>query len=205
MQPLSESLPSEAEEAFYNTALDLIAAHHLSEAARLLEAALELGADQSRLGELLGLCRFSLGDFAAAQRAWRCSVAAGGADSPSARYLNNLASTDFTEYTARFNACLDRAAQGQILPALLRLWPALETLPNLASWNLAGLFLYQLGLKKSAARLWKQVLTQDRSNAMATYYLTQGKIGFLPYWIEKAIWEVLLQCGKISVIMKFSG
>jgi tetratricopeptide (TPR) repeat protein len=205
MQSLSELLPNDTEAAFYNTALDLITAHNLSEAARWLESALEFGNDQSRLWELLGLCRFSLGDFAAAQRAWRRNVAAGGVNSPSVRYLNRLTSAEFTEYIERFNACLDRAAQGQILPALLRLWPALENLPNLTGQNLAGLFLYQLGLKKSAARLWKQVLTQDRSNAAAIYYLTQGKIGFLPYWMEKAIWEVLLQCGKISVIMKFSG
>jgi tetratricopeptide (TPR) repeat protein len=205
MRQVTESVPLEIGKTFYNTAVELIAAHNLSAATQWLRQAVELDSDNPPLWELLGLCQFSLGEFAAAQQAWRHGVACGTADGPSAQYLADLATADFKTITARFNRCLEQAAQRKIFSALLQLWPALESVPNLAGWNLAGLLLYQLGLKKNAARLWKQVLKQDRSNARAAYYLAEGKFGLLPYCIEKVILEVLLRCGKISGIMKFSA
>jgi tetratricopeptide (TPR) repeat protein len=193
-----------AADAVYNAALDLIANHNLTAAAQWLAQAVELY-DHHLLWELFGLCQFSLGEYASAQQSWRRSVACGGADGQANRYLNALTMPDFVELTTRFNASLHQATHQKFLLALLNLWPILETATNLAGRNLAGLLLYRLGLKKSAARLWKEVLRLDRSNRQAAAYLAEGKPGFVPYWIERIIWEALWICGKISGIMKFSA
>jgi tetratricopeptide (TPR) repeat protein len=202
--PTDSSPAVMAADAVYNAALDLIANHDLTAAAQWLAQAVELY-DHHLLWELLGLCRFSLGEYACAQQSWYRSVACGGADGQAHRYLNALTTPDFVEFAARFNASLNQALRQKFLSALLNLWPTLETVTNLAGKNLAGLLLYRLGLKKSAARLWKEVLRLDRSNRRAAAYLADGKPGFIPYWIEIIIWEALWICGKISDIMKFSA
>jgi tetratricopeptide (TPR) repeat protein len=201
---ITELVPPKIGNTFYNTAVELIATHNLSTATQWLRLAVAIDSSNYLLWELLGLCQFSLGEFAAAQQAWRHGVLCGTADGSSAQYLTYLETADFQTFTARFNHCLAQAAHGKVLFALLKLWPTLESVPNLAGWNLAGLLLYQLRLKKSATRLWKKVLSQDHSNAAAAYYLTQGQAGLLPYCLEKVIWEVLLKCGKIPGIMRFS-
>jgi len=191
--------------SLYNTAISLIEDRNLSGAIVVLNQALELAGDTPQYLNMLGLCLYARGSF---KQARECFVKSREIDNTSInvrRYIKSMDLKDFGIYVEPFNSCIEAVKKNKPVKALFKLLPALESVPNVEGFNLAGLLYYKLGMRKNAARCWMKSLKIDQSDKTAAYYLSNCKEGFLPITFEKIIWGGILFCRKAQIIMKSLG
>lgn len=197
---------------FYNRAIELIGAGNLSRGVEILYQTWELAAanqkyldvlnavdeqnvpDAQDVIDVLGLCLFAQGKFIQAKVCWEHSE-----KNHSERYQKYFAAPEFVQYVEAYNECLQAVEKGKHLKGLLKLMPALESLPNVEGYNLAGLLFYQLGMKKSAMAFWRKSLNIDLSDGNAAYYLAYSGEGWLPLTVEKILWEVYQIAAKLKL------
>lgn len=184
----------------YNRAIELIGERDLSGAVEMLNQAWELGGDNPQYLEVLGLCFYARGSFEQAGACWRRSVELDHTLSNSERYLKYMDSAEFAKYIKLFNSCIEAVEKGKHAKALWQLMPALELMPNVEGFNLAGLLFYQLRMKNSALKLWKKALNIDLADKTAVYYIAHSGEGLIPLAFEKILWGVLALAGKLKLL-----
>jgi len=174
----------------YNRAIDLIKESDLSQGIEMLYRAVELSGENEQYLDVLGLCLFARGNFREARVCWE----------KSGQYQKNMDAEEFHQYIRSFNSCLEAVEKGKYAQALSKLLPALQLIPNVEGYNLAGLLFYQLGMKKSALRLWKKSLSIDLGDKKAAYYMAHCQEGWLFLTGEKILWGVLSIAGKLKLL-----
>ena len=180
----------------YNQAVSLIEKQYLSQAVELLQLAVEYDTTNAMAWNLLGLCLYLEGRLETARNSWLSGVSLEEGGEKAARYLKAMEANHFREYLLRFNRCIGYVNENRFIKALLELLPALETVPNVAGFNLAGLLFYKIGLRREAFVMWQKALQLDLTNKSAIHYLAAGREGRWPVFLERAAGGVLLRAGK---------
>lgn len=150
--------------------------------------------------DLIGLCFYARGDFSQARMCWIKSIQLDENQVRAKEYLKDIDSKKFDIYIMIFNKGIDFIEKNKYISSIQYILAGNKIIPCVRGFNLTGLLLYRLGLKKNAIKLWKKSIEIDKGDIAASKYLENAEIGRLPFWVEKFILEMIKFAGKIKFV-----
>ncbi|MBM7583195.1 tetratricopeptide (TPR) repeat protein [Caldicoprobacter guelmensis] len=176
---------------YYRLGLSLALENRISSAIEVLEKAVVFDQSNWKAWNVLGLCRYRLGDFDKARKAWQKSLIINPETNPAVRYLNDMESDEFKSLQKQYHLALKLALSGKYSQAI-RIINGNKFLGSSFVYplNLLGLCLYGRGKFRRARSKWEMALSLDQDNPCSTRYVAESvrisnKKGFLVDWWEK--------------------
>lgn len=177
---------------YYRLGLSLALENRISSAVEVLEKAVIFDESNWKAWNVLGLCRYRLGDFNKAKKAWQKSLIINSETNPAARYLNDMESDEFKSLQKQYDLALELALLGKYSKAV-RIINSNKFLSSSFVYplNLLGLCLYGRGKFRKARSKWEMALSLDQDNPYSTKYIAKSmrlpdNRNFLVDWWKKA-------------------
>ncbi len=181
--------------ASYNHALDQIGAGNITVGAQELQHSLHVWPDDADALNLLGLCSYYQGDFAAAKGYWRQSVRLRPDSNAAQGYLDSLETPEFAAWLAQYNAGLAALQEGRIGAGIEAFRQIIADGPPVVEPHiLLGLAYWQAGQTAEAMGHWRQAQVMDSGNSAVNRYLAIG----VQQSGEKSVQAALRRGGRMA-------
>ncbi len=162
---------------YYLQGLMLAGENRITLAVNALERSAALREDNWKCWNVLGLCRYRLGQFGCAKNAWERSMLYCSNQNNTALYLEHLKSSDFIAICKKYNQGLELAQKGQYKRAE-KTMEQKELLHIVPFVNFLGLCLYAQGKRKKALQVWKRSLSMDKDSLTTIGYINNCDVDF---------------------------